>query len=878
MKEPACNGRFFDGDPLEAFAAALGTTDYNQPEPVLDWRGEANALSRLAAVDIDFHGRSDGNVYEVECAAKSGLPQPAYWWITHGGGLRAVFGAAGGYGADELAAVFAMSALRAFRRSFHFFTGFEIKAQTRHPSYRRADGLWCGKVNVEKQYESGMRTACNVLVGRESEVDEQDVDKWLEEEGLARREAYEHDRCPIEPGRDSHGKPVWVGDYGINCLSCATRGNGFLPWAALLRGNRLSLKRNRIRDMVRGMCHWSHAKHVYAAEFSFRGKSYMPEAAARTVHKALLRSWHMQKVEAAAEAARDKYWAGLKERLQAADPATCEALYAKMLVDMAKVEELLRVKDPAGLATLEGERDAAGEEREAWKEGLEGLLAGCFYPEDRPVRSAGNWVNHLDLCTVYADKCMEEFFKTMPAVRYVVREGKKAGSTEADSQKRGVFKSESDLADYGFASVEPLRGVDLRPVMEDGSPEIDPYAPVLAVVADRKLPYHYIPAGERDTAGVVRRFEDHFPGMPLDVVKLLIAAKGYAQCRPAEPTLIYFTGQSGAGKTTIIRLAAEITRDTTTHFKAPKDAKELELRIGSACGRVGYLRIDEIAKNLKPSEVETLLLNLKADATYRPLYHTNPVKFTQLPVLLLADTYMPAVFRESGQLARRTIHIDLGAGANADGRGWHDTCGGEVAGWMVRENGANRKAADVLVSEVYDLLQQHQAQTLEAFARAIGFKPISKTASEDVDIHAELRLLFEAACAAPDHNDPFFKGKGWKVFDPNGIATPLGKAWGRCVDPQDPGSVQRITGAQWGNILNKPGVELDYTPPRGGRVGIRFRLGKPRGKDVLFNADILPQPGPDVEPDTLPFQGRGAAGDGPEPRTSLAQGVAQAPK
>jgi hypothetical protein len=61
-----------------------------------------------------------------------------------------------------------------------------------------------------------------------------------------------------------------------------------------------------------------------------------------------------------------------------------------------------------------------------------------------------------------------------------------------------------------------------------------------------------------------------------------------------------------------------------------------------------------------------------------------------------------------------------------------------------------------------------------------------------------------------------------------------------------------VTGAQWGHVLDKPGVVLDVAQ-HGKKVGVRFRLGDPRSPGVLFNEAIFPERQPGGEPDVLPL-------------------------
>jgi hypothetical protein len=53
---------------------------------------------------------------------------------------------------------------------------------------------------------------------------------------------------------------------------------------------------------------------------------------------------------------------------------------------------------------------------------------------------------------------------------------------------------------------------------------------------------------------------------------------------------------------------------------------------------------------------------------------------------------------------------------------------------------------------------------------------------------------------------------------------------------------QRLTGAQWHQILGVPGVRMSRPIKHGARVAIRFVVGKERPNMAVFNEDILLMP------------------------------------
>jgi hypothetical protein len=221
----------------------------------------------------------------------------------------------------------------------------------------------------------------------------------------------------------------------------------------------------------------------------------------------------------------------------------------------------------------------------------------------------------------------------------------------------------------------------------------------------------------------------------------------------------------------------------------------------------------------------------------------------------LADTFLPPIFRESAQLARRVVHADLGAGGCTED--WR-SISGEIVGWRSAYAGFHRPSADGLLSEVRDFLWPGNGKlgprTFHEAAERLGFPTLDK-ASADLDPNADLLDLFDAVCTATDASHSRWRGPGWKVFRAED-GTPLAAAWRACTED---GDVQRVTGARWPLVLGKAGVELDYSP-HGRQIGLRFRIGAP-GKSAVLNGDIAPERKA-AAPDVLPLTPRPLAGSG----------------
>jgi hypothetical protein len=773
-----------DADPLKALSSLLAVKDYPEKEPLICWQDNEDAVKRLAALDVDYHGDRKPERHWIDAAARENPIAPACWWTTHGGGLRAVFVPHEGLTADELAAAFAVwflfSPLAQRRSMLGGLTGVEIKTITRHPEYPNAVGNRCGGVHPGGL--SRPKKLASALLDGEAEVDEDAVEEWLSENGYQQYTAYEHDRCPIDEYGEhtSHGKPVWVGDYGINCLSCASRGDGFRSWAALLDPGRVTRKKNVVHAMVRGRTHYDHARHVLAVEWE--GEK-CPEAVRKLAYRALLKIKHVLPV--------DKQKPKVKEAEQA-------------------------------------------------------LVDRVFYSQ-KLVRGEGRWMDLADLATVYEGQPLAKMLTDIPALQAVNQTN---GRPSFRTGKHGNFLTSADLRDDGFPAIVPLIGCDLRGKM----PETFGAEPVYAaLVPDRRAPFKYIPKDQRDIKKAEAVFRGQFPGADLNLIRLLIAAKGYAQRMPMEPPLIVLTGQSGAGKTATVLLAAEVACDRMSRVSFKRELNEFHRMLGAAAGRCGFLLIDEIAKATAwESEMEECLTNIQSGISYRPLYSAS-AKLGNLPSVVLADTDLPPVMRKSIQIARRVVHVELGAGGTLDADGeavdWRiTTYGGDIRGWRGRLN--HSAAADCLVSEVLDELMIYN--TFHEAAAKLGYRTLDKAGTEDVDPDTDLIAFYVAVCTAPETRNATFKGGGWKVFDPLDGTGPLADAWRNCTET---GTPQRLTGCQWAKLLKVPGVVLNFRALSRKMVGVRFSAGGIRSSTVKYNGDIRPDLIPEKPSDVLPLPG-----------------------
>lgn len=254
--------RYEGSSPGDALAVALADDEVARLKfPALSW------LERelLAALDVDLtEGLAEMDFSAMSALAVSIRPSPKAWWATHGGGGRFVYEASGGFPADELAGA---AALWLAMREPRF--KFEVKRDTRHPSYAREDGgkpAGAFRVMPTAVVEAGKLRLWGSSGDTPGAADE--YDRWLGERGLERGKRYPHDRCPAQPHEDAGRAPVEVREDAVFCHRCAAKGvrlgsrtPGLFPLATLTG----SEARGTLGSCVANLAHWEHARHVAVA-------------------------------------------------------------------------------------------------------------------------------------------------------------------------------------------------------------------------------------------------------------------------------------------------------------------------------------------------------------------------------------------------------------------------------------------------------------------------------------------------------------------------------------------------------------------------------------------------------------------------------------
>lgn len=776
---------FRDDEPIKAFEKALNWADCVQGEPVIFWTG----TDQLAALDIDWH-HLPADKRPTDSQLSGFLSKlnvaPSYSWRTHGSGLRLIYEARYGLTAGEWAILAELAVRQRLIGSINPTppSGIEIKSDTRHPLYKRGEQT-CGPVSRHTQ-GGDLDRIVGALLGTAVGVEDGAADEWLEEKGMDRGRRYPHRMCPIDPSHVSkNDDPVVPLDGGVYCYSCAGRGMA-LPG---MRSPGFAPYGRLVKpdEIIRRHNHLRNAVQNFAhwphAEYLVEHLLRLRGKPAKDAYRALMKLFHVGKLSPFDDTDKKKV----------------------TLID----EQIER----------------------------------AFNGRPKLIRLDGYWA-YKDNPSRVADQKGNAQAEFLPAARYIHVDDSDPTNVKVklatSRQAQLDLTANGDLDEYGYPALDLLVGVDVGGVIGD-----DPDSKTIPALVPCDPPFKYRPkSSERELE--MSRIEYEFPGVNVKLLKLLVAAKAFAQRGGSEPPRVLIVGMSQAAKTAHVRLAAELTGDSVEMLNIDEPEDRYKRAFGEGSRKCSYLLSDEIAKSdLEGKELCKRVTLITSDTLYHVL-HKGHRKIGRLPVHVMCDTLVPEGLFADVQVTRRIVFVDLGAGIQTGVKpiDWRTTCGGgEIKGW--RKNvwcGAD--AADAIVSEVKDELRwfgritfRGEAMgfaTFEEYAAHLGF-PLLRDTDRGVDPEADAKAFFAAAIDHPDTTDKFYKGRGWKVFDRDG-AEPVAEAWRALVGPSS--DLQAATSRQWGRIIEVAGLELKVST-HGRRVGVRFAVGDVRAPDVKLNRDVL---------------------------------------
>lgn len=421
-----------------------------------------------------------------------------------------------------------------------------------------------------------------------------------------------------------------------------------------------------------------------------------------------------------------------------------------------------------------------------------------------------------------------------------------AGTDESRSAKPVTalvtrFAHGSDLTEYGYPAVTPLPGCRIYGHYLDYTDDKIRY-PVphrQFTLGDGRFAPQYLKPDKRhkEPWKVVEQF---FPGINREYVKLLIVQKGFVEGQQAQAPFVLVSGPTGAGKSTMIHVAASICGDYCTDLTWCEDSTRLRQQMLAANDAGSFMTINEVFKEANRAGVSYVaaldpILNLTEDSTSHKMY-VGPVALDRLPALVCTDVTVPYDVFADKQLARRFIYVHLSSQQQWDvsilktglGQAKLLRCHNEETAW----------ACNSILSDVIDEFFRESMLWSDA-ARKLGFALLNK--SDDYESpDDELREFFRLVCEAPDSDRK--PGPGWKLIRQEATGA-LVESWGRLADGKgdgDWGRSRRCSEVDWQKLLGGDRViEIDISRYSQGITLVRFRVGTSRKPDAV-NAEIFP--------------------------------------
>lgn len=273
-------------DVAECLKDVLTNPLENSVEPLIEW----TQRDKLCCLDIDYHTvplENRPTLEQLKNLVSSIKPQPYCWHPSHGRGCKLYYLSTPIFTATELASVAGLQWVQNDPRS-----SFDLSSTTRHPRFRRSRDNAENPVNPTSGcyfvYGSGDVSDLRRILN--SEVDQTDIDEYLNSRGWTFGQTLPHSQCPIDPGNssDEHKQNVYIGEGGVYCHRCygrglGTSGPGFASYASLIGSN----NDNRLKVMVKNFCHLEHAKIVLETMYP-----NVPLKVLETIYKVLMKIVH----------------------------------------------------------------------------------------------------------------------------------------------------------------------------------------------------------------------------------------------------------------------------------------------------------------------------------------------------------------------------------------------------------------------------------------------------------------------------------------------------------------------------------------------------------------------------------------------------------
>lgn len=473
------------------------------------------------------------------------------------------------------------------------------------------------------------------------------------------------------------------------------------------------------------------------------------------------------------------------------------------------------------------------------------------------VRLQAGWA-HLDGC-IYIQH--EPILAALPAALALDADRRPVQSRENSAK----LLQNTDLTPLGYPSLTPVWGARIYthslPPRNTLTVPIVIHTPDLSSAANTAFRPRYLPPQIRgDAEDAWKTLERILPGLNRDYLQLLIAARGCVEGEGGLPPMIFACGPTGASKTATIHVAAAVIGDTATEIVWSRDTERLRQALQNAKESGTFAVFNEFIKDSERTRAGEgsdgsvsamdFVLNLTPNSTSHALYR-GPVRLGTPPVCVWTDTRIPDYVRQSAQVARRIVGVELGASVH-----WVDSLAdaGITRPTAIRTQGGPliARACDTILSGVIDRFFR-VPQDFVRIAQTLGFQLLCDTQSA-IDGRKKVRDFFDALTYSPPAPELIgrrFGGRGW-VPIPLAGDTELANLWRDLADPGGKSSM-RLGEVDVACLLRVPGPITFEVRTHGQALYARFIRRTADRLVYMVNRELLPGDVPPPEVPTAPL-------------------------
>lgn len=426
----------------------------------------------------------------------------------------------------------------------------------------------------------------------------------------------------------------------------------------------------------------------------------------------------------------------------------------------------------------------------------------------------------------------ERVIQVLPTCHRVTPEGK----VVLDDARTLLLAQSNDLFSEGYPSLEPVWGVrvygQFLPYQDPRRVSVVLQTPALAHPMLTHVQPTYVGESRRSMSedDAWKVIEELLPKINRRFIKLLLAARGCQEGEKGLPPMVFVAGPTSAGKTAATHVAAAMLGDHVTEVSWSASHERLRQGIFKAKQAGSFCVFNEFLKEATNNEVACVgamdfVLQITPSTVSHMLY-VGQVPLGALPVCVWTDTTIPDAVKQSAQVARRIVGVELTGSVDwatsLTAHGVSQVLGLRVACPQFAA------AANVIVSCVIDQFFR-VPRTFEAIACELGYRTLANSDMGE-EGREQLRDFFRLVASQKTHSDPFFKGRGWVEIPLYGESD-LTCLWRTLADADGRGS-RRCSEVDWSQLMRaQPGTEFNVRR-NGSKLCVRFRAGENRNYRV----------------------------------------------